>query len=93
MCVPFKNYFLILSSCFTGTDRLKTILDNIFEILMKKFSINNVNLKSLGPLIALECSIEANSVVPLFCRNMKNTNIQINFQRAVKTEREPIWRK
>jgi hypothetical protein len=58
-----------------------------------KFSINKVNLKPLGPLIALECSIEANSVVPLFCRDLKNANIQSNFQRAVKTEREPIWRK
>jgi hypothetical protein len=43
-----------------------------------------VNLKSLGPLIALECSIEANSVVPLFCRDLKNANIQSNFQKAVK---------
>jgi hypothetical protein len=58
-----------------------------------KFSINKLNLKSLGPLIALERSIEANSAVPLFCRDLKNANIQSNFQRAVKTEREPIWRK
>jgi hypothetical protein len=58
-----------------------------------KFSINKVNLKSLGPLIALECSIEANSVVPLFFSDLKNASIQSNFQRAVKTEREPIWRK
>jgi hypothetical protein len=41
----------------------------------------------------LECSTEANSVVPLFCLNLKNANIQSNFQRAVKIEREPIWRK
>jgi hypothetical protein len=53
-----------------------------------KFSINKVNLKSLGPLIALECSIKANSVV--ICHDLKNANIQSNFQRAVKTEREPI---
>jgi hypothetical protein len=56
-----------------------------------KFLINKVNLKSLRPLIVLECSIEANSVVPLFCSNLKNANIRSNFQRAVKTEREPIW--
>jgi hypothetical protein len=41
----------------------------------------------------LECSTEANSLVPLFWRDLKNANIQSNFQRAVKTEREPIWRK
>jgi hypothetical protein len=92
MRVPFKNYFFNFKQCFTGTDRLKTILDHIFEILMK-FSIHKLNLKSLGPLIALEYSIEANSVVPLFCHDFKNTNIQSNFQRAVKTEREPIVRK
>jgi hypothetical protein len=40
----------------------------------------------LGPFIALECSIEADSVVPLFCRDLKSTNIQSNFQRAIKTE-------
>jgi hypothetical protein len=85
MCIPFKNYFLTLSSCFTGTDRFKTILDHIFEILLK-VSINKVNLKSSRPLIALECSIEANSAVPLFCHDLKNFNIQSNIQRAVKTE-------
>jgi hypothetical protein len=58
-----------------------------------KFSINKVNLKSLGALIALEFSIEANRVVPLFCRDLKIANIQSNFHSAVKTERDPIWRK
>jgi hypothetical protein len=58
-----------------------------------KFSINKMYMKSLGPLVALEYSTEANSVVPLFCRDLMNANIQSNFQRAVKTEQEPIWRK